>query len=140
LDTNKFLSLKNVHNLRVTKQDLTYEYLLGLINSKLLDWWYQKLIPEIGRVFAEVKVVNLEKLPIKLIDFKNKNEEEYHNEITKLVEQILKLNNELQEQKLETARTQLVSRINYCEERINRVVYQLYELTEEEIKIVEGTV
>ena len=40
LDTNKYLSLKNVHNLRVTYSELSYEYLLAIINSKLLDWWY----------------------------------------------------------------------------------------------------
>ena len=30
------------------------------------------------------------------------------------------------------------SKIDYCENRINHIVYQLYDLTEEEIKIVEG--
>lgn len=30
------------------------------------------------------------------------------------------------------------NKIDYCENRINQLVYQLYELTEEEIKIIEG--
>ncbi len=136
LDTHQFLSLKNVHNLRVTESDFTYEYLLGIINSKLLDWWYQKLIPEKGRVFAEVKVVNLEKLPIKSIDFKNETEKAQHDKITKLVGQLLQLNEEKAEIKLQSKVLQLESKIDYCENRINEIVYQLYELTEEEIKIV----
>jgi hypothetical protein len=37
-----------------------------------------------------------------------------------------------------TNHEQTESRIAHCEERVNRLVYQLYNLTEEEIKIVEG--
>jgi hypothetical protein len=29
------------------------------------------------------------------------------------------------------------SRIDYCEERINQIVYELYGLTDEEIRLVE---
>jgi len=64
IDTNKFLSLKNVHNIRIKKDKLDYYFLIGVLNSKLMNWWYKKLIPEKGRVFAEVKVVNLKKLPV----------------------------------------------------------------------------
>jgi len=71
IDTNQYLSLKNVHNLRINDNSLSYPYLLGLLNSKLISWWYQGLIPEKGRVFAEVKVVNLKKLPICTMDFSN---------------------------------------------------------------------
>ncbi|OIO13724.1 MAG: hypothetical protein AUJ54_15565 [Ignavibacteria bacterium CG1_02_37_35] len=138
LDTHKFLSLKNVHNLRVTDSNLTYEYLLGIINSKLLDWWYQKLIPEKGRVFAEVKVVNLEKLPIKSIDFSNKAEKLKHDEIVKLVDQLLKLNEEKANTKLQSEIEQIQRHAKFCEDQINIKVYKLYDLTPDEINIVEG--
>ncbi|MCK6380001.1 MAG: N-6 DNA methylase [Leptospiraceae bacterium] len=137
LDTNKYLSLKNVHNLRVTNSELSYEYLLAIINSKLLDWWYQKLIPEKGRVFAEVKVVNLEKLPIKIIDTKNNTEIQKQNEIIKHVETLLKLNADKQNTTLPSQLEMINNRIDHAESKINELVYQLYELTEEEIKIVE---
>ena len=41
-------------------------------------------------------------------------------------------------ERLETKVSYLKSKIDYCESRINEIVYQLYELTEDEIKIVEG--
>jgi len=138
LDTHRYLSLKNVHNLRITADSLPYQYLLGLINSKVLDWWYKKLIPEKGRIFAEVKVVNLEKLPIRLIDFQNQVEKSFHDEIVKLVDHLLKLKQEIRDAKLQTQINQMQSKIDYCESRIDKIVYQLYGLTEEEIKIVEG--
>jgi len=86
IDTNKYLSLKNVHNIRVNDSNIDYHYLVGLLNSKLIDWWYQKLIPEKGRVFAEVKVVNLKKLPI--VKIKN-------TLIVRKVKVILSLNSDL---------------------------------------------
>jgi len=64
LDECKYLNLKNVHNVKILDENISYEYLLGLLNSELISWWYSKLIPEKGRVFAEVKAINLRKLPI----------------------------------------------------------------------------
>lgn len=40
--------------------------------------------------------------------------------------------------KFETKINSLQSIINYCEKKINPIMYQLYELTKEEIKIIEG--
>jgi len=141
IDTNKYLSLKNVHNLRITNDKLEYEYLLSLLNSKLLDWWYQKLIPEKGRVFAEVKVVNLEKLPIRMIDFANPDEVKNHDQLVALVDTMLTLNKELHQPAsalTEQRQNQIKDRIAYTDRQIDQLVYQLYGLTDEEIKIVEG--
>jgi len=43
------------------------------------------------------------------------------------------------EVKLSTKLEQIQSRIDYYEDKINKLVYQLYELTEEEIEIVENS-
>lgn len=139
LDTNKYLSLKNVHNLRIIQKDLSYNFLLALLNSKLLDWWYQKLIPEKGRVFAEVKVVNLEKLPIRLIDFDNKEETLIHEEIIKNVELILKLNQEMRNVTIQSKMELIQSRIGYSEDKINELIFSLYAITKEEIEIINDT-
>ncbi|MBS1489454.1 MAG: hypothetical protein JSS93_02900 [Bacteroidetes bacterium] len=50
----------------------------------------------------------------------------------------IRLNEIKTEVKLESKINQLQSKIDYCEDRINQIVYQLYELTQAEIKIVEG--
>jgi len=138
MDTLKFLSFKNVHNIRVTNGNLCYEYLLGLLNSNLVGWWYQQLIPEKGRVFAEVKVVNLEKLPIKIIDQKNTADKANYDEIVRLVGQLLQLNIEIKDTKLQSQIDQLQQHIAHCEDKINRLVYQIYGLSDNEIKMVEG--
>jgi type I restriction-modification system DNA methylase subunit len=133
IDKNQCLCLNNLHVL-VPKEDLSFEvkYFLGIINSNLLNWYYQTLNPEKGETLAEVKKTNVAKLPIKTGYGKGETE------IIKLVDQLLKLNEEKAETKLQTKTSQLESKIDYCENRINEIVYQLYGLTEEEIKIVEG--
>ena len=117
---------------------MCYEYLLGLLNSNLVGWWYQQLIPEKGRVFAEVKVVNLEKIPIKIIDQKNTADKANYDEIVRLVGQLLHLNIEIKDAKLQSQIDQLQQHIAHCEDKINRLVYQIYGLSDNEIKIVEG--
>nr|MBK9652886.1 hypothetical protein [Bacteroidota bacterium] len=67
-----------------------------------------------------------------------KAETKIQNEIVKLVNQLLQLNQQKVETKLATQVSQLQGKIDFCETRINEIVYQLYELTKEEIKIVEG--
>jgi hypothetical protein len=50
----------------------------------------------------------------------------------------LQLNKDLQVATLESKKEQIKTKIDYHEDKINELVYALYELTEEEIKIVEG--
>jgi predicted nucleic acid-binding Zn-ribbon protein len=96
-----------------------------------LNWYYQTLNPETGEALAEVKKSNVAQLPMKLADAKTQSE------IEKLSNQLLQLNEERSETKLQTKINQLQGKIDYCENRINEIVYQLYNLTEEEIKMVE---
>jgi peptidoglycan hydrolase CwlO-like protein len=86
---------------------------------------------------TNITLSDLELLPIRSINFNNSKDYDLHTEIVKLVNQLLKLNEEKAEVKLQTKITQLQSKIDYCEGRINEIVYQLYGLTKEEIKIVE---
>lgn len=59
-------------------------------------------------------------------------------EIGSSVEKLIKLNEELQKTKVPNRIEQIKSQIEFLENKINQLVYQLYELTEEEIKIVEN--
>jgi uncharacterized protein Yka (UPF0111/DUF47 family) len=82
--------------------------------------------------FPQIMIRDILQFPLPVIDKIN------DAELNKLVDQLLQLNEEKAETKLETRVTRLESKIDYCESRINEIVYQLYGLTEDEIKIVEG--
>ena len=81
------------------------------------------------------------KLPIRRIDFDKPSEKSAHDEIVKLVEKMLALQKERQavrpEDDLDRARS-LDKQIRDTDTEIDKRVYKLYGLTEEEIKIVEG--
>ncbi|HHT9105950.1 MAG TPA: Eco57I restriction-modification methylase domain-containing protein [Candidatus Wujingus californicus] len=69
IDDKQYLNLNNVHNLILNVENYSLEFILAMLNSKLLSFIHTMIVPEYGRVFAEVKIVNLEKLPIPCIDF-----------------------------------------------------------------------
>lgn len=69
IDDNMYLNLNNVHNLVLKEKHYSLPFILSLLNSKFLSFFYRIIVPEFGRIFAEVKIVNLEKLPIPLITF-----------------------------------------------------------------------
>jgi hypothetical protein len=66
LDTFQYINLNNVYNVGRVDDRLSIRYLLGLLNSNLLNYIYQDIAQEKGKLFAEVKKIYLEKLPIKV--------------------------------------------------------------------------
>ena len=81
----------------------------------------------------------MEKVPIRVIDFTNKADKARHDLVVKLVEQMLVLHRSLGSAKTPQEKTSLERQIAATDTQIDRLVYELYGLTEDEIKIVEGT-
>ena len=73
-----------------------------------------------------------------MIDFSNTKEKNIHNQIVKLVEQMLSLHEKLHEVNTPPAKRMVQQQIQATDRQINQLVYELYELTNEEIAIVEG--
>lgn len=86
VDYEGFLDFNNVHNIVLKSQEsISYEALSIILNSSLMDVYYTYLVPEKGRTFAEVKGVNLRKLPIR-IPSKEQNEAltSFYNKMAKI--------------------------------------------------------
>ena len=117
--------------------NVTYslKFFLAVLNSKLLNWWY-------GSQFKglHIKLNQLSRLPIRRIDFTDPAEKSAHDEIVKMVEEMLDLQKQRQQAEAakEDARFALQKRIQALDKEIDARVYRLYGLTEEEKKIVEG--
>ncbi len=107
------------------------KFLLGILNSNLVQYYYSKISSSIqGGYFRFIRQY-LETIPIS-------RNVKLKIEIEKLVNQLLQLNQQNSEAKLSTQVSQIQGKIDFFENRLNQMVYQLYDLTEEEIKIVEG--
>ena len=76
--------------------------------------------------------------PIRTIDFDDPADVARHDRMVALVERMLDLHRQLAEAKTPTAGTALRRQIDATDRQIDRLVYELYDLTEEEIAIVEG--
>jgi hypothetical protein len=135
LDTKQFIVRDNLYTIIPNDKTINLKYILGLLNSTFLSWYYQNLInPEKGEALAQVKRGHLAQLPIA------KANKIHETDIIKLVDQLLKLNAQKTEVKYSPRLNQIEEKIAYCEDKINSIVYQLYGLNEEEIKIVEGNI
>ena len=77
-------------------------------------------------------------IPIRTINFSDPTDVARHDRIVSLVEQMLSLNKQLKEARTPHEQTALQRQIEATDEQIDALVYELYGLTEEEIKIVEG--
>jgi hypothetical protein len=94
--------------------------------------------PEVGEALAEVKKTNVAQLPIRVIDPANKTDVAVHDHIVALVEKILELHKQRAAAKTPHEQTALDRQISATDSQIDRLVYDLYGLTEDEIKLVEG--
>jgi hypothetical protein len=126
----------------VLKEDVSYDlrYLLGLINSAVLDFYFKKISTRLQQGFYRYFTQYIAQLPIRRIDFADFAEKAAHDAIAALVTEMLELQQShaaAEREKLD-ARHALKRRIDEIDAEIDRRVYELYRLTEEEIKVVEG--
>jgi hypothetical protein len=118
--------------------ELSYKYLLALLNSSLIQKVFEYQNPQmIGKIFSEIKVIYVERLPIKSVDFKNSEESNRHDKIVNYVDQLIKLKEELESAILPDKIEQINTRIEYTKKMINKLVFEVYGLTDEEKFIVE---
>lgn len=111
------------------------KFILGLMNSNIVKYYWRKNNSDEKKTFPKIKKDAILTMPIPLINTEN---QEMHKDVIKYVEQLLLLNLEKTQVKLDSRVVQINSKIDYCENRINQIIYNLYGLTEDEIKIVEG--
>ena len=99
---------------------------------------YRLLALESGRVLAQVKPTVLAQLPIRTIDFANRNDKVSHDQMVSLVEQRLELQKRLAIANTPQKKNLFERQIAANDTQINGLVYDLYGLTADEIKIVEN--
>ncbi|MCH7226705.1 Eco57I restriction-modification methylase domain-containing protein [Haloferula sp. A504] len=113
-------------------------YLLGLLNSKLLTVRFRGIGKLKGGGIYEYFENTVSKLPIRRIDFTNPADVEVHDKMVSLVERMLKLHEDKASEKNPESLRRLEEDIAITDRRIDRLVYELYGLTADEIALVEG--
>lgn len=130
LDHVGYYFVGTLNAVTILNPDYDYHYVLGLLNSTLHNSYFSKRFTTISLTASFIGV-----LPICIPTEDNIN---FRHGIVKLVNTMLQLNEELQTITVPARRSALEARIAHIDKEIDKLVYQLYGLTEEEIKIVEG--
>ena len=141
IDSDSAIAVNSCHVISLKNEtNLSLLYILGLINSMLMQKIFALQNPQmVNKVFAEIKVIYVKRFPIRAIDFSDPTDKTHHDRMVEFVDQMLNLNKQLAEAKVPQAKTVLQRQIDTTDRQIDRLVYELYELTEEEIKIVVGS-
>ena len=99
---------------------ISYEYLCGLLNSKYLRYLYEQNVKEGGRVFPQVKLEHLKPLPIVISN---------REDMKSIEDRVIAI--------IDAKQRNPSADNSALESEIDRLVYQLYGLTDEEIAIIE---
>ncbi|OGP87526.1 MAG: restriction endonuclease subunit M [Deltaproteobacteria bacterium RBG_16_48_10] len=140
VDGNHFLDNVDVGGITLKqlyeKQGLVY--LLGLLNSKLLRWYFPFVTAPFRGGWMSANRQFLSQLPIRNIDFSIPIDKARHDQMVRLVDQMLLLHKQLAAAKTPDEKTRIQRQIDTTDQQIDQLVYELYGLTEKEIQIVEG--
>lgn len=126
----------NLHIILSNKYD--HRFLLGILNSKLMDFVYRIINPEKGEALAEVKKSHLEMLPIPKIDLDKPNEKVLHDKLVGLVAQMIESKQKLQVLVLDKDINYYEHKCNSLDTQIDNLVFMLYGLSENDIEIILG--
>ena len=111
--------------------------LLGILNSKLGWFMISNYCTQIQNGYQLI-FNYLGKIPIHTIDLSDSADATRHDRMVSLVDQMLALHKQLPEARTPHEKTGLQRQIEATDSQIDALVYELYGLTEEEIRIVEG--
>jgi len=114
------------------------KYIVGLLNSSLMWYYYKSLIFGGLSIHPE----DIRNLPIRKIDFMKSEELKIHNDLANLVDKMLSLNKRISEigDKQTNERAKIEEEIEKTDNEIDETVYKIYGITENEKKIIEASV
>lgn len=113
------------------------KYLLSVLNSSIFYFLFRNLLPKLRGDFYEPSLVFFKDFPIRSIDISNPLENSIHKKIVTLADKMLDLNNK-KRALLSSAEEERIKReIKLTDESIDKLVYEIYEITVKERNIIE---
>jgi hypothetical protein len=133
LASETLITTDNVLNAAPKDPGASVEFALGILNSTLVSWYYvnTSLIAQKDD-FPQVHISALQAIAIP------KATKTRHNKMVALVEKMLKLHKDLAKAKSQAKKDAIQSEVKATDQDIDLLVYELYGLTEDEIRIVDG--
>lgn len=121
-----------VNGVTLLDQNWNMKYILGLVNSNLANSYFSKRFTTISLTAAF-----LGEIPIRTIDFFKPTEKAQHDKMVSLVDQILVLHKSFALAQIPQEKERLARQIEATDRSIDLLVYSLYGLSDDEIRIVD---
>lgn len=110
---------RSLYSTIITGNSFDVKYVVGILNSRAIQYYYQQKFKAETDLFPKIRIKQAKQLPIPIADF------EVQTAIADLVDKII------------NAKTVGLITEKF-EKEIDKLVYELYGLTEEEVKVVDG--
>ena len=118
------------YGLRPLDNEMSIFYLMAILNSNVFNYYVSKKSTQMRGGYFRYSKQYIEQFPIPL----NQNEDIIEN-----VKKIINLNKELKNTNTPKGIKLLQGQIDFISSKINQLVYQLYGLTDDEVKIIENS-
>lgn len=126
IDDNGFYHLNNIHSFVLKKNSaVNLDYLLLLLNSRLVSFYYHAVSMEYGRAMAQTDIDTLELLPVSVKAEANAQAPELVGIMGSLIQRQM------------AGEAALGDKIAALDGLFNQLVYQIYGLTDAEVACVE---
>ena len=130
---------QSLYFLYANRSELSFKFLLGVLNSRLLNVYFGAKCLTNKKSIAQVKKVDLDQLPIPVLNLSDPADKARHDEMLAKVEAMLEAKKQLTKAQTDKDKTYYENKCIALDRQIDRLVYDLYGLTEDEIRIVEDT-
>jgi len=126
------------YGLVMTSNKVTPQFLTGLLNSSLLDWYFKPGAARFQEGYFLYESRFLRNQPIETYYDDKDSPKEIAVEITSIVRQIMEAKKNLHAEDDSVSLARMVDHISELERKLDNLVFALYGLTQEEIKLVKG--
>jgi predicted type IV restriction endonuclease len=121
----------------IHSEQMDLRLLLALLNSSLLGFAYRMGNPQTGKIFAEIKPSVIKQLPILTPSADGSPSSSSWKNLRELVDSMLQMYQTLLTVRTDHERIAIQRQIDATDKQIDQIVYELYGLTDKEIKVVE---
>lgn len=117
-------------------------FLLALLNSNFMTKYFTSInkYNSMSGGYLNVNKTQISNLPIPKIDLSNDKQKQMHDNLLKLVDQMLSIQQKINSAKNDIEKESFQKLANSIDDQIDEIVYKLYNLTEEEIKVIKNSI
>jgi hypothetical protein len=137
LDTERHYAFASTNNILMTDTWYNIRYLLALLNSQLLNYYYVHRFTNQSKLTVNIAKTFVEQLPLWKLEQTGATDRQQHDRLVQAVDRIQALHRQRCQSNSLDEQTWLQQQIQTVDRQIDRWVYDLYHLTESEIDLID---